>query len=250
MSRLLLLIVLGLTGCASITPLPRGEKIIHRLTYAHRPTGDLHLDIYLPATKGPHPLVLWIHGGGWKYGFAGFQFYLRKLTREGFAVATIQYRLSGTAKYPAQSEDAKEAFEWLRAHGAQYGLRADHMFLGGASAGGQLAALLALQEGRSKVSGVCVIYPATDLTGFENPDATKGYLPDLLGGSMNSHRALAESGSPIRFVTSQAPPFLFSTAIRMNWCPSRRAATWTGVCVPRAWNPPLSFSPGSRTITC
>ena len=209
MTRCLPLLFLLLASCASYAPHPAGEEIIRNLVYAHRATGDQHLDIYLPAGKPPYATLMWIHGGGWKYGSKRFQFYLRTMTERGFAVATIDYRLSGVAKYPAQYEDTKAAFDWLRANGSKYGLRTDHMFLAGASAGGHLAALLGVKEGRAKVDAVCAIYPATNLTGFDNQDGTKGYLPSLLGGSVNTHRALAESGSPVRIVTSDAPPFLF-----------------------------------------
>lgn len=205
----LLVLAAACAACAPLTPAPRGEVIHRNLVYAHRATGDEHLDLYLPATQPPYPTVMWIHGGGWKFGDKGWMLYLRKLTRDGFAIASVQYRLSGTARYPAQFEDCRDAFGWLRAEGPRYGLRSNHLFLAGASAGGHLAALLGVKEGRARVSAVCVMYPATNLTGFQNQDRHRGYLPELLGGSVNEKRALAESGSPVRFVTRKAPPFLF-----------------------------------------
>ena len=78
-----------------------------------------HVDLYLPATPAPYPLVIWIHGGGWKYGDKGWMLFLRELTRQGFAIASIQYRLSGTAKYPAAIIDCEEALRWLRVNGAR-----------------------------------------------------------------------------------------------------------------------------------
>ncbi|HEX4086457.1 MAG TPA: alpha/beta hydrolase [Chthoniobacteraceae bacterium] len=198
-----------LSGCASITPPPHGESILRNLVYAHRPTGDLHLDLYLPAQPAPHPLVIWIHGGGWKYGDKGWMLYVRKLTRYGFAVASVQYRLSYTAKYPAQIEDCRAALHWLEETGPAYGLDRRHYFLSGASAGGHLAALLAEEVGRREIKAVCVLYPATDLTGFGNQQAKHGYLPDLLGGTVIEKRALAEDASPVNHVTADAPPFLF-----------------------------------------
>ena len=65
-SRLLLPGALLLSGCAQLTPPPHGEAIKRDLVYVHRSTGDLHLDLYLPAQPAPHTLVIWIHGGGWK----------------------------------------------------------------------------------------------------------------------------------------------------------------------------------------
>lgn len=196
-------------GCAPLTPPPRGESIKSNIVYASRPTGDLHLDLYLPATPPPHPLVIWIHGGGWKFGDKGWMFYLRELTRQGFAIASIQYRLSGTAKYPAAIDDCRDALRWLERNVAEYGLDRRHIFLTGASAGGHLAAFVALEAGYPEIKAVCVLYPATDLTGFANQDAPHGYLPDFLGGSVNQKRALAIAGSPVNHVRRNAPPFLF-----------------------------------------
>jgi acetyl esterase/lipase len=197
-----------LTGCAPITPPPRGERIVSNIVYATRPTGDLHLDLYLPATPAPHPLVIWIHGGGWKYGDKGWMLYLRKLTRQGFAIASIQYRLSGTAKYPAAVIDCRDALAWLEQNASTYHLDRRSYFLSGASAGGQLSALIALQSGTPRIKAVCVLYPATDLLGFANNDAPHGYLPDFLGGPVNKKRPQAFEGSPVNYVTSSAPPFL------------------------------------------
>lgn len=206
-----LLILLGaalLSGCAALTPPPHGESIKSNLVYAHRSTGDLHLDLYLPAQTGPHPLVIWIHGGGWKYGDKAWMLYVRKLTRDGFAIASLQYRLSHTAKYPAQIEDCRDALRWLRQNGGRFGLDQGHFFLSGASAGGHLAALLGVETGYPEIKAVCALYPATDLTGFENQDKRHGYLPDLLGGTVNEKRKLAEEGSPTNHIHGNAPPFL------------------------------------------
>jgi acetyl esterase/lipase len=197
-----------LAGCAPLTPPPRGERIVSNIVYASRPTGDLHLDLYLPSTPAPHPLVIWIHGGGWKFGDKGFMLSLRDLTRQGFAIASIQYRLSGTAKYPAAIDDCRDALHWLEQNGARYRLDRRHIFLSGGSAGGHLAAFLALQARSPEIKAVCLLYPATDLTGFANQDAKHGYLPDFLGGSVNEKRAEAIEGSPVNHVRANAPPFL------------------------------------------
>ena len=208
-SRLLpILTVAILSGCAAITPPPHGEQIKGNIVYATRATGDLRLDLYLPATPPPHPLVIWIHGGGWKFGDKAWMFYLRKLTRQGFAIASIQYRLSHTAKYPAAIDDCRDALLCLDKHGPAFGLDTGHIFLSGASAGGQISALIALETGRPEIKAVCVLYPATNLTGFSNQDAKHGYLPDFLGGSVNEKRAEAIEGSPVNHVTKSAPPFL------------------------------------------
>jgi acetyl esterase/lipase len=202
------LIAALLGACAAITPPPTGERIVGNIVYARRPTGRLHLDLYLPATPAPHPLVIWIHGGGWKFGDKAWMFYLRKLSRQGFAIASVQYRLSGTAKYPAAIDDCRDALHWLEKNGGTYRLDTGHIFLSGASAGGQLSAFLALEAGYPSIKAVCVLYPATDLAGFSNQNAKHGYLPDFLGGSVNEKRAEAIAGSPVNHIHRNAPPFL------------------------------------------
>jgi acetyl esterase/lipase len=203
-----LLLLALFTGCAAITPPPPGESIRRGLVYASRPTGDLHLDLYLPAAPAPHPIVIWIHGGGWKYGDKAWMFFIRKLTRQGYAIVSVQYRLSGTAEYPAQLNDCLEAFRWVKTNAASQGLDAKNVFVAGASAGGQLAAMIALQESRRNVRAAMVMYPATDLTGFGDNNTKKGYLPPLLGGTVNEKYGLAKEGSPVNHVDSSAPPFL------------------------------------------
>lgn len=196
------------SGCAAITPPPKGESIRRDLVYTQRPTGDLHLDLYLPAGPAPHPVVMWIHGGGWKYGDKAWMLFMRKLTRQGFAVASVQYRLDGTAKYPAQNEDCLDAFRWIKTHATAEGLDPRNIFLAGASAGGHLAALIALEEGNRQVRAAAVMYPATDLTAFGDNNTRRGYLPPFLGGTVNEKYALAVSGSPVNHVSHDSPPFL------------------------------------------
>src|SRR4029077_7199543 len=100
------------------------------------------LDLYLPkSADGPLPLVVWVHGGAWRAGSKEQTPALFLLTR-GYAVASINYRLSQHARFPAQIEDCKAAIRWLRAHAEEYNLAPDHFGAWGASAGGPLVALL------------------------------------------------------------------------------------------------------------
>ncbi len=195
-----------LAACAQFTPPPQGETIRRNLLYA--PKEGLHLDLYEPTSKTPLPLVLWIHGGGWKYGDKGFELFLRTLTRRGFAVASVQYRLSGDAKYPAQIDDCRAAFQWLSANAGLYNLNPRAAFVAGASAGGHLAALLGVEEGTPAVKAVFAMYPPTDLTAFANPGRPKGLIPSLLGGSVTAKHDLAVDASPVSHVGPNAPPFL------------------------------------------
>jgi len=98
------------------------------ITYAETASGPQLLDIYLPASaKAPVPLIIWIHGGGWKNGSKENCLPVRMgFTERGYAVASINYRLTGEASFPAQIEDCKAAVRWLRTHAKEYGLDADH----------------------------------------------------------------------------------------------------------------------------
>ena len=130
-------------------PLPEGVTAHRDLAYVKDGHRLQALDLFVPARRsGPVPLIIFVHGGGWIGGTkdncpplrAGF-------TDRGFAVASINYRLSSDAIFPAQIEDCKAAVRWLRAHATEYGLDPEHFAAWGSSAGGQLVALLGTSGG-------------------------------------------------------------------------------------------------------
>ncbi len=160
-------------------PVLRVPGLVYGEVLGYRP---LELDLYLPQAGGPVPVVVHVHGGGWRRGsrreplpVLGAGFY-DTLAAEGFAVAAIDYRLSGEARFPAQLEDVRTAISWVRDHAASYGLDADREFLWGDSAGGHLALLAALTG--AKVRGVVAWFPVTDLAGLPSDVADAGGLPD------------------------------------------------------------------------
>jgi acetyl esterase/lipase len=111
----------------------------------------LRLDVYAPASRSTRrPLVVFIHGGGWTSGhtrhsgaFENWPAVLASLSARGYVVASVEYRLSGEARFPAAIQDVKAAIRWLRAHAATYGVDETKTVVWGGSAGGQLAALAA-----------------------------------------------------------------------------------------------------------
>lgn len=114
------------------------------------------LDLYMPSGNGPFPLVIMIHGGGFMMGDkadGGGLSGLDQLVAAGYAVASINYRLSAEAKYPAQINDAKAAVRFLRANVTQYKLNTDKFAVFGASAGGNLASLLGTTCGVDELEG-------------------------------------------------------------------------------------------------
>ena len=132
------------------------------LVYADLGGTDLRLDLYVPPGPGPHPVVVWIHGGGWS---GGSRFPIPNgaagLVARGIAVASVDYRLTSEAgrygalpvTFPAQIEDVKGAVRWLRAHAPQYGLDPARVGSWGSSAGGHLSALLAVSGSVAELEG-------------------------------------------------------------------------------------------------
>lgn len=202
--------------------LPEGVRVERDMEYV--PGGHVRqkLDLYLPArADGPLPVVVWIHGGAWlggsKEGCPAVP-----LTAKGYAVASINYRLSQHAVYPAQIEDCKAAIRWLRANAKKYGFDPEHIGVWGASAGGHLVALLGNSgdvkdlEGKdgnldqsSRVQCVVDWFGPTDFTKFrgshDNPDAPEA---KLIGGPVRQKQEAAAKANPITYVTKDDPPFL------------------------------------------
>lgn len=115
-------------------------------------TLDLYRADARPGAK--QPLVIYIHGGGWAAGhtrqsgaFSDFPAVLAELAQRGYAVASLEYRLSGEAPFPAAIQDVKAAIRFLRANADRYGIDVDRVAVWGGSAGGQLAALAAVSCG-------------------------------------------------------------------------------------------------------
>lgn len=132
----------------------------------------LHLDLYQPRDRqksAPHPFVVYVHGGGWQGGhtrqsgaFTSWPTVLATLAARGYVVASVEYRLSGEAAFPAAIQDIKAAIRWLRAHAAEYEIDAARGAVWGASAGGQLAALAATSCGVSELEPPPATGPAPE----------------------------------------------------------------------------------------
>jgi acetyl esterase/lipase len=139
------------------TPFANGVVGLADVTYAVIPGfRPLILDLYLAPGGGDkaHPLVIFLHGGGWQSGhtrhsgaFADWPGVLASLAARGYVVASVEYRLSGEAHFPAAIQDVKSAIRWLRAHSSEYGIDPERAVIWGGSAGGQLAALAATSCG-------------------------------------------------------------------------------------------------------
>jgi acetyl esterase/lipase len=219
---------------------------IHRdVVYATVDGLELRLDLYVPDVR-PAPVCIWLHGGGWMRGARGDRAEQRlvPMAESGVAVAAVEYRLSGQATFPAPLDDARAAVRWLRAHAADHGLDAARVGAWGASAGGHLAALLALtadgsdaEMGDSSVQAVVTWFVTSDLVQREF-DVPEGPPPPFLTGpapepsrearllgveSVRENRALALAASPVTHVHPGAPPFLLVHGDRDGMVPSEQS---------------------------
>ena len=212
--------------------LPEGARALRDLAYVENGHARQKLDLYLPAqAKGPLPLIIWVHGGGWQNGTKdGCPPARQGFLQRGYAVASLEYRLSGDAIFPAQIEDCKAGVRWLRAHAKEYGLDPDRFGVWGSSAGGHLVALLGTsgcEKGfdvgpnlnvSSRVQAVCDYYGPSDLTQMDSHavsgarlkhDDAKSPEACLLGGPVQENKEKAARANPITYVTTNAlPPFL------------------------------------------
>jgi acetyl esterase/lipase len=145
------------------TSFPQGVVGLADLVYSVVPGfRPLRLDLYEPQGKGrAHPLVVFIHGGGWVSGhtrhsgaFENWPGVLASLAAKGYVVASVEYRLSGEARFPAAIQDIKASIRWLRAHASEYGIDKARAVVWGGSAGGQLAALAAMSCGAEALEPV------------------------------------------------------------------------------------------------
>nr|CTQ91326.1 Esterase/lipase [Kibdelosporangium sp. MJ126-NF4] len=212
------------------------------ITYATVDGIDLKLDLYLPTGARLAPLVVYLHGGAWKTGsrkgygvpmpwelgeFPRFG----DLTRAGYAVASVDYRLTGQARWPAQLHDVKAAVRWLRANAATFGLDPGRVAAWGESAGGHLAAMLGVTHDRPGLEGTVGVtgqssgvqavvdwFGPTDLLTMDEQALPDGLSQehdvagspesDLLGCVPTTCPDRARSASPVSYVDSSAPPTL------------------------------------------
>lgn len=189
----------------------------------------LELDVYRPGggAPGPRPLLVYVHGGGWRMSHrsrapretrAWDPGFFERLTAAGFVVAAPEYRFSGEAPFPAQLDDTVEALRWLVAHGDELDVEPGRICLWGASAGGHLAALAALVPGAPAITRVVCWYPITDLPALDQETADS-FEAHLLGGPIGEHFDAARAASPVTYVREGTPPFLLQHGEADTWVP-------------------------------
>src|SRR5690606_7893729 len=121
------------------------------LTYAKAGDAELKLDLYVPDGVDSPPLAVWIHGGAWRFGSKDNP--PANFVDSGFALASVEFRQSTEAAFPAMVHDIKAAIRYLRANAQEYGYSAERIAISGASSGGHLAALVGLTSGGAEPEG-------------------------------------------------------------------------------------------------
>lgn len=211
-----------------------GMRIERDIPYVHDGGPAQVLDLYLPEHAGekPLPLVVWIHGGGWQGG-SKKGCYVAYLVPHGYAVASVEYRFSQKAHFPAQIQDCQAALRFLRASARKYNIDPEHVGVGGDSAGGHLVALLGTSGGKhafppiggnedqsDRVQAVCDFYgpadfntvieqaakePVKNIFKFNTPSDP---YSSLIGAKLDEDKAKTDAVSPVHYVSKDSAPIL------------------------------------------
>lgn len=201
--------------------------VIRKISYVTHPTPQQNFDLYLPQNKSdqPFPLIVWIHGGAWMMGSKEWD-NVKYLVRHGYAIATIDYRFSQEAQFPAQIQDCNAALNFILAQATNYGINPRRLIVGGGSAGGHLALLLGMARHEQNFGADPAIKPLAVLDFFGPTDFSKmgedlqmihsekgtklfhDAVPQLLGASAAQFSAKAKVASPITYVSVASPPVL------------------------------------------
>lgn len=215
-------------------PVPAGFVADYDVKYVRNGDSAQELDIYFPEKRAekPQPLLVWVHGGSWQAGSKSQLPYLNQLPR-GYIVASIEYRFSQKALFPAQIQDCQAAIRWLRANAKKYNIDPNHIGVGGASAGGHLVALLGTSGGKKafppiggneeqsdRVQAVCDIFGPTNFwTVVKQADEDKNAksifkwnngdpYSKLIGAKLGQDKEKCDAVSPVHYVSKDSPPFL------------------------------------------
>ncbi len=224
--QLLLPAILGCGLLLASTGVASAEKLSD-IPYARVGETPLALDLYLPKkSETAPPLIVWIHGGAWRHGSKN-RCPFTWLNEHNYAVASLQYRLTDRAIFPAQIHDCKGAIRWLRANAAKYGYNAEKIGVAGISAGGHLVALLGTSADVKELEGdiggnldqSSRVQAVLDMCGpadfilelkvrpevVNRPDSA---VARLLGGPAAEQQPRARLASPAHHVTEDDAPLL------------------------------------------
>jgi acetyl esterase/lipase len=217
------------------------------------------LDLYLPAGNGPFPLLIYVHGGGFRQGdknLPAARGILDVLLQDGYAVASLNYRLSGEAKFPAAIQDVKTAVRWLRAHADVYRLDPGRFGAWGDSAGANLVALLGTSCGIGELEGAelgnpdqssCVqavvdFYGPIDFLQMDaefggtdcpiNHDRPNSAESQYVGGPVQQNQSAVKAANPISYISPDDPPFLIQHGAKDCTVPQQQSQLFYDALAP------------------
>ncbi|MDF1744951.1 MAG: alpha/beta hydrolase [Gimesia sp.] len=222
-----LLLIVMLMSCPFESSAAHTFRRITDIEYAAVDNHRLLLDLYMPEAQKNPQLLVWIHGGAWRAGSKS-NMPLIPLVKQGYAVASVEYRLSPVAKFPAQIHDIKAAIRFLRGSASKYGYHADKIGILGSSAGGHLVALMGVtnhhrelegdlgdfDQESSAVDAIVDYYGPTNFMTILDQSTPHGLsvrvpaLQLLLGTRPEENTALAKLASPVFHVDADDPPLL------------------------------------------
>ncbi len=197
------------------------------LVFAEVDGRELLLDLYLPPASKPSPLIVYVHGGAWRAGSKD-SMPLTAVLGAGYAIASVEYRLTPEARFPAQVHDIKAAIRFLRGNQDRYPYDGREVAIAGSSAGGHLAALVGVTNGTAELEGsvgahldqssevqaIIAYFGASNLLTILDQSTPHGLavrkpaLQLLLGGQPEQQRELAMLASPVFHVDRADPPLL------------------------------------------
>ena len=210
--------------------LPPGVEKHADITYASIGGRDLLLDVYVPQRNigRPMPVIVWVHGGGWRGGSKNNIGRPQSILQHGYGLISVGYRLSGEAIFPAAIADVKAAMRWVRANASRFGFDPDRVGAWGSSAGGHLVALLGAAHDVEEWDGIHEENPGissrpdavcnwfgpsdflrmNDIPGRIDHNAADSPESMFIGGPIQEHPEKAQRANPIRYVSSDDPPML------------------------------------------
>ncbi|WP_276372127.1 alpha/beta hydrolase [Chryseolinea sp. H1M3-3] len=211
--------------CIAFSSEAQTVKNIKDIIYAETGSRKLLLDLYMPSNPNPY-LIVWIHGGAWHSGSKESPPVI--FLSSGYAIASVDYRLSIEAKFPAQIHDIKAAVRYLRANATKHGYHADKIIIAGSSAGGHLATLVGVTNNDPALEGTLGLYTQTSssiqaIVDYYGPSNFTSIMKQstphgvgvrgpaialLLGHTVDNATDMAKKASPVMQVEASDPPLL------------------------------------------
>ena len=227
------------------------------------------LDIYMPNEgKGPFPVIIAFHGGGFYEGNKSKEYTAPMLQglNHGYAVVTVDYRLSGEAKFPAAINDANASIRFIKVNAAQYNLNSNKIALWGSSAGGNLAALAGTTGGTNNcydtsLGNANVLDNVTAVVDWDGPtnfcvmdkqftesgirekvqgvliyDTKYSFPSKYLGQNLSKVPDLCKQADPTTYINSECPPFLIQHGTLDSMIPTQQSVDLAAVIIKEIGN--------------